>query len=138
MDATSQASLVTGKGLAGNADLGGRRQVTIFSQERWEELMAEVGASLDPRDRRANLLISGIDLERSRGQMLRVGSCLLRINGETRPCELMDDAARGLQAAMRERWGGGAYAEVVEGGPIGLGDPVVWEPQPDASEFTPT
>jgi MOSC domain-containing protein YiiM len=39
----------------------------------------------------------------------------------------MDDALPGLQAVMRERWGGGAFAEVVEGGEISLGDAVRWE-----------
>jgi MOSC domain-containing protein YiiM len=32
---------------------------------------------------------------------------------------------------MRERWGGGAYAEVVDGGEIAIGDTVAWEPQPE-------
>jgi len=32
-----------------------------------------------------------------------------------------------LKAAMRERWGGGAYGEVVEGGEISVGDVVTWE-----------
>jgi len=127
MDAAATGMLVTGKGLAGNADFGGRRQVTILSEERWRELMNEVGAALDPGARRANLIVSGIDLENTRGRTLRIASCVLRINGETRPCELMEEAARGLQSAMRERWGGGAYAEIVEGGPIVIGDVVTWE-----------
>jgi MOSC domain-containing protein YiiM len=28
---------------------------------------------------------------------------------------------------MRERWGGGAFAEVLEGGEIRIGDGVEWE-----------
>ena len=103
MDAHLAAVLEPGRGLVGNADRGGRRQVTLLSQERWGELMQEVGASLGPEARRANLLISGIDLENTRGRILRIGSCRLRIGGETRPCEQMEDAAAGLQQAMRER-----------------------------------
>ena len=116
-----------GRGLVGNADRGGRRQITLLSQERWGELIQEVGASLGPEARRANLLISRIDLENTRGRILRVGSCRLRIGGETRPCEQMEDAAAGLQQAMRERWGGGAFAEVLDGGTIAVGDAVSWE-----------
>ena len=127
MDPRSEAELEAGYGLKGNADRGGRRQVTLLSQERWDELMSEVGGVLSPADRRANLVISGIDLERTRGRVLRVGPCRLRIGGETRPCEQMEDAAAGLQEAMRSRWGGGAYAEVLDGGTIAVGDPVSWE-----------
>jgi MOSC domain-containing protein YiiM len=126
MDAKTEAHLETEKGLVGNADFGGRRQVTLVSEERWNQLMAEVGAALGPHARRANLVLSGIDLENTRGRMLNVGSCVLKINGETRPCEVMEEAAAGLQAAMREHWGGGAYAEVLEGGNISLGDAVTW------------
>ena len=127
MDPQLSAVLQPGHGLIGNADRGGRRQVTIISSERWAELMSEVGASLAPDARRANVVISGIDLENSRGRILRIGGCRLHIGGETRPCEQMENAAPGLQAAMRERWGGGAYAQVLDGGTITMNDSVVWE-----------
>ena len=44
MDAVPSAKLVAGQGIAGNADQGGKRQVTIIEQEVWEELMNQVGA----------------------------------------------------------------------------------------------
>ena len=121
------AATVDDRGLAGNANRGGRRQVTIITRERWAELMRDLGADLPPGARRANLMVSGLDLEQSRGRILRVGSVRLLINGETRPCEQMEAAHAGLQALMRERWGGGAFAEVVAGGEIHVGDAVEWE-----------
>ena len=127
MDPQTTAVLQAGHGLVGNADRGGRRQVTIVSLERWNELMREVGASLGPNARRANVVVSGIDLENSRGRILRVGECRLQIGGETRPCEQMEDAAPGLQAAMRAHWGGGAYGQVLDGGTISVNDSVDWE-----------
>jgi MOSC domain-containing protein YiiM len=127
MDRRGEGTLETARGLAGNADIGGKRQVTLISQERWNELIKEVGASLGPGARRGNLIVSGIDLENTRGRTLNIGACKLRIGGETRPCELMEETAPGLQAAMRARWGGGAYAEVTQGGKIAVGDPVSWE-----------
>lgn len=128
MDAVESTVLETDRGLRGNANRGGRRQVTIITRERWAELMRELGADLDPRVRRANLMISGLDLQDSRGRLLRVGGTLLRINGETRPCAQMEDSHAGLQALMRERWGGGAFAEVLEGGLVRIGDRVCWLP----------
>ena len=109
----------------------------MIDAARWRALMDEllrqgdspdtVRCTRDPRERRANLLLEGIDLTGSRGQLLRVGSVLLKVNGETRPCERMDEVLPGLQEAMRVAWGGGAYAEVLQGGDIALDDPVAWE-----------
>jgi MOSC domain-containing protein YiiM len=127
MDPASRAMLVAGRGMAGNANQGGRRQVTLMTSERWRELMDQLGADLDPSERRANLVVSGIDLEESRGRTLHVGACRLLIHGETRPCEQMEEALPGLQDAMRARWGGGAFAEVVGAGEIAVGDDVSWE-----------
>ncbi len=127
MDAVDSARLEINRGLLGNANRGGKRQVTIISQARWAELTAALGADLPPSTRRANLMVSGLDLENSRGRVLRVGAVRLRINGETRPCEQMEEAHAGLQELMRARWGGGAFAEVLDAGEIHVGDAVEWE-----------
>jgi MOSC domain-containing protein YiiM len=127
MDPVDAAALEIERGLSGNANRGGRRQVTIISRERWSELALAVGApDLPPSARRANLMVSGIDLEESRGRILRIGDARLKINGQTHPCEQMEAAHAGLQALMRERWGGGAFAEVLDGGEIRVGDAVQW------------
>jgi len=127
MDSADRATLVTGRGLVGNADQGGRRQVTLIDLERWHELMDRVGGDLETSARRANLVIDSLDLFDSRGRILRIGNARLRVWGETRPCERMEDALPALKAAMRERWGGGAFAEVIDGGNIAVGDVVTWE-----------
>jgi len=124
MDPVDAAALDAMAGLVGNANRSRRRQVTIISHERWKELMRDLGARLPPSTRRANLMVSGIDLQNSRGRILRVGNARLQINGETKPCEQMEAAHAGLQALMRERWGGGAFAEVIESGEIRVGDAV--------------
>jgi MOSC domain-containing protein YiiM len=126
MDPAVNATLVAGRGIVGNADQGGRRQVTLLDLGRWHELMDRLGAELQTGARRANLVIDSLDLFDSRGKTLRIGATRLHVLGETRPCERMEEALPGLQAAMRERWGGGAYAEVVEGGEISVGDAVEW------------
>lgn len=126
MDPVSRAALKAGQGMEGNADQGGKRQVTLLEQEIWDRLMAEVGASLDPAARRANLLLSGIRLANTRGQILLVGDCRIRIYGETRPCEQMEEAWPGLQSAMRDNWAGGAFGEILDDGEITVGAAVRW------------
>ncbi len=127
MDAAATATLVAGRGIAGNAEQGGRRQVTLMDLERWQDLLDRLGGELDTSARRANLVIDALDLFDARGKILRIGAARLRILGETRPCERMDEALPGLQAIMRQGWGGGAYAEVIDGGEIAVGDTVEWD-----------
>lgn len=126
MDAAERATLRAQRGLVGNADQGRRRQVTLMEQERWQALMEAVGATLPPAARRANLLLSGIELARSRQRVLCIGTCRIRILGETKPCERMDEAWPGLKHAMYDDWGGGAFGEVLDDGDIAVGDPVYW------------
>ena len=126
MDPTSSAALKAGSGIVGSSDQGGKRQVTLLDKAVWEQLMAELGADLPPSARRANLLVSGIDLKETRERVLRVGGCRLKVWGETRPCEQMDAAAAGLTAAMRRDWRGGVFAEILDDGQISVGDPVHW------------
>ena len=124
MDAVEAADLVAGRGLVGNANQGGRRQVTIIDKDAWSDMMRELDASIGPAARRANLLVSGIDLKQTRGSTLQIGDCVLEIMGETRPCERMDEALPGLRAAMSPDWRGGVFATVVRGGRIQQGDAV--------------
>lgn len=133
MDARERATIVAGQGLVGNAHHGGRRQITLVDAERWSQLEEQLGAEPDPALRRANLLVGGVRLADSRGRVLRVGPCRLRIHGETRPCERMDEALPGLQEALKPDWGGGVYAEALNDGEIRVGDAVTWEaiPKPE-------
>ena len=126
MDPQVNAELKAGSGLVGNTNQGGKRQVTIIEREKWEDVMAAMGADLDPAERRANLMVSGIRLADSRGKTLKIGNCRIRIYGETKPCSHMDDALPGLQEAMRDNWGGGAFGEVLDDGEIKVGDTVQW------------
>jgi MOSC domain-containing protein YiiM len=126
MDRVLFAHAVGGKGLAGNANQGGKRQVTIIDEARWREAQEALGVDVDPSARRANVMLRGVDLEGSRGRMLRIGGAVIRIYNETRPCEQMDEAQPGLRQALAVRWRGGAYGEVVEGGLMQEGDEADW------------
>jgi len=126
MDSVEQALLEKDVGLVGNANQGGRRQVTLMEREVWDRLMCEVGGTFSPSARRANLLISGLSLLKSRKRMLLIGRCRIRILGETRPCERMEETLEGLQEAMTQSWAGGAFGEVLNDGEILVGDVVSW------------
>lgn len=122
MDLAAEAQLDEGQGIAGNANRGGKRQVTVIEQEVWQRHMDVLHGDIDPSRRRANLMISGCVLRESRGRVLRIGTSRIMIHGETKPCELMEEALPGLRAVMFPSWGGGAFGEVITGGAIRVGD----------------
>ena len=123
MDPAQHARLITGQGMVGNANWGGRRQVTVIAQEAWEALREELGPAVTPIVRRANLLVSGVDLRNTRGRVLEIGSVHILVHGEMRPCNLMEETVPGLEAAMESDWRGGVYGAVAQGGTITVGDP---------------
>ena len=129
MDAVAEAELVAGRGLVGNADQGGRRQITIIDATVWEEVMAQLGAAIEPTARRANIMVRGIDLANTRKRILQLGDCRVRIFNEAKPCERMDEALLGLKDALYSNWRGGACAQVITGGKLWVGDSVHWETQ---------
>lgn len=124
MDPADRARVISGKGIVGNANQGGRRQVTILSDRHWKSVTSPLGETPDASIRRCNLLVSDINFENSRGKILTIGKVRVRIFGETRPCEQMEEAVPGLKAAMSVAWGGGAFGEVLDDGEIAVGDAV--------------
>ncbi len=130
MDSRERAVFVAAEGLVDdvNRGEGGKRQVTLLDAGRWEEATSILAGQVDPIARRANLLLSGVDLFESEGRVLRVGACRVLIRGETKPCSRMDEAAPGLREALADKWGGGAYGEVLDSGDVCVGDAVFWEP----------
>ena len=124
MDPVQQARVVAGKGIVGNANQGGKRQVTIVSAKHWQEVTAPLGHTPDVKVRRCNLLVSDVDFTDSHGKILTIGKVRIRIYGETRPCEQMEDAVPGLKSAMSVPWGGGAFGEILDDGEIAVGDSV--------------
>jgi len=131
MDARDSIELMARRGVDGSADRGGRRQVTLLEREVWDALMRELGSDAGPETRRANVLVEGIDLRASRGRVLRLGATRVRIGGEVKPCERMEEAVTGLCALMSPDWRGGAFGEVLDGGTVAVGDVAEWEETSD-------
>ena len=67
-------------------------------------------------------MVSGVRLQGTRDGILTLGGVRLRIRGETRPCERMDEQCPGLTAALDPDWRGGVYAVVLDDGEIAVGD----------------
>ena len=85
----------------------GKRQVTVLTQAGWQTACAEAGVDLPWRERRANLLIAGLDLEASVGAVISIGAVKLLVTRKTDPCQRMDEAYPGMFAAMAKQWRGG-------------------------------
>lgn len=126
MDEALQAEIQSGKGIVGNLEQNIFRQITIMEKEVWEALMNDFQVDLSLKTRRANLIISGLNLENSKKKILVIGNCEIGIFGETKPCARMDQAEQGLQKAMIQ-WKGGAFGKALTDGNINIGDKVYFK-----------
>ncbi|MFV2007384.1 MAG: MOSC domain-containing protein [Longimicrobiales bacterium] len=127
MDPVRSTVAVEHAGLDGNADQGGRRQVTLIEKEIFDGISEVRGEVVDPAVRRANFLLSGIRLEETRDRVLCVGDLRIEIRGETRPCELMNAQHEGLREALNPHWCAGAFGVVMGDATVSVGDEVRWE-----------
>lgn len=123
-----QTEITTVAGVAG--DFRGRpgpRQVTVLSVEAWDDACGALGKEIPWTVRRANLLVAGPSLANTTGSVLRIGDVVLKITGETDPCQRMDDQVAGLREALAPHWRGGVCCRVVSGGVVEPGAVVVLE-----------
>jgi MOSC domain-containing protein YiiM len=101
-----------------------KRQVTVLSRESWDAACAELGREVPWTARRANLLVEGLALPRRAGDVMAIGEVRLEVTVEVEPCERMEEAAAGLQQAMRPDWRGGVGCRVLAGGDVAIGDEI--------------
>jgi MOSC domain-containing protein YiiM len=102
----------------------GNRQVTVMTQESWRNVCCELDCDIKWTTRRANLLIEGIDLENTKGDILNIGNFMLEITGELVPCNRMDEQLQGLTKALAPNWRGGVTCKVLSQGDVKEGDKV--------------
>ena len=102
-----------------------RRQVTVMTEASWNAAIAETGREAPWTTRRANVLVTDVDLGGALpdGQ-IDLGEVTLKVGGEVVPCGLMDAQVPGLSAALVPDLRGGVYCQVIEGGSIAVGDQV--------------
>lgn len=128
MDPADSAAFVAGKGIADDANFGrSKRQVTIIEKEVFDRIRAEL-PDVEPAMRRANVMVSGVSLRETRGQVLSLGGVRIQLHGETRPCERMDAQVPGLTSALGLEWNGGVFGVVLDDGEVRVGDPAALEP----------
>jgi MOSC domain-containing protein YiiM len=135
MRGVAEITAIAGVGLEGDRYASGAgsfsakpkpgRQVTLIEAEAIEALERELGLVLAPGDSRRNLVTRGVALNHLVGREFRVGGVRLR---GCELCEPCGDLARmtgrpQILPGLVHR--GGLRAEILEGGVIRVGDPVV-------------
>ena len=131
MEMLDSAELVEERGVAGDfrgtrkAGSQGQNGVVLIEASDWTAATHECGAAVPWFERRANLLVDGLDLPQQAGVRLRIGdSVLVEITQECAPCERMEALHPGLRAALTPDWRAGARARVVSGGLVAIGDEI--------------
>ena len=100
----------------------GWRQITVLSQDSWNDACQFIGNLLPWTIRRANLLITGRRFcHKDIGRIISIGEVELRITRETDPCNRMNDAHPGLKDALAIQWRGGVCCRVQREGLIEVG-----------------
>ncbi len=98
------------------------RGLTLLSAAQWKAACDDLGMALPWTARRANVLVEVDTLGPLIGKRARLGSVLLRITGETKPCRQMEETQKGLLKALVPDQRGGVTAHVERGGAFKLGD----------------
>ena len=124
MELLSEVRVSTRSGVEGENRGRELSQVTILADSPWKAACAEVGKDLPWTTRRANLLLTGVELQNTRGATLKIGEVVLEITDELAPCHVMDILCGGLRKALTPQWRGGVSCRVLAGGILRLGDPV--------------
>jgi MOSC domain-containing protein YiiM len=97
------------------------RAVTFIEREAVAAVHSETGLVLEEAETRRNLVTVGVPLNHLVNQEFQVGPVRLRGVNLSEPCAYLEGVVReGLRPALIHR--GGLRAEVLEGGPIRLGD----------------
>ena len=108
------------------------RQVVVVSRESWEAACSGLRrTAVDWTVRRGNLLVTGKTFgPEDVGKHLCIGSVVLLVTGECKPCPRMDEQVPGLTAALTSDWRAGVTCRVLAGGEISVPSQVILLDQP--------
>jgi MOSC domain-containing protein YiiM len=124
-----QTQAIADRGLEGDhrARRGGsRRQVTLIQSEHLPVVALLLDrANVAPALTRRNLVVSGINLHALKDEVFSIGGAVLEGTGLCEPCSRMEaNLGSGGYNALRGH--GGITARVLEGGPLRVGDAVIF------------
>ena len=124
-----QSAEITMSGLAGDRrDSPGKRAVSLIQWEHLAVIASLMGRdAIDPELLRRNIVVSGTTLLGLRKAQFRVGGAVLPGTGLCAPCPRMEETL-GSGGFTAVRGHGGITAEVVEAGPVTVGDVVEFIP----------
>jgi len=124
-----QVSVVAGRGVRGDRKFaeharGSGEDLTLIAAESLEALEREHGIALAPGESRRQLTTRGVDLNALVGRRFTVGSVEAVGVDLCEPCVSLQRATQpGVMRGLAHR--GGIYADVISGGEIAVGDPLV-------------
>ena len=133
MEARAEADALVGKGLDGDRyaiEAGkfsgtkiGKRAVTLIEREAIAAANDAYDLGMTEQESRRNIVVEGVPLNHLIGREFLVGEVRLRGFDLSEPCAYLEDlTGKPARKALLHR--GGLRAEIVEGGPIRVGDTV--------------
>ena len=100
------------------------REITLIESEAVEALVRDEKVSFEVGESRRNVVTRGVALNHLVGREFTVGEARLRGIRLCEPCDHLQKLTRpGVLKGLLHR--GGLRAQILEGGPIRVGDPVV-------------
>ncbi|MEX2256543.1 MAG: MOSC domain-containing protein [Acidimicrobiia bacterium] len=133
MEARDEVRALAGKGLEGDRyaiDAGkysgtkvGKRAITLIEREAVEAARTEYGVELEESETRRNLVTEGMPVNHLVGKEFTVGGVPMRGYDLAEPCTYLEGLTReGIRRSLVHR--GGLRAEILDDGPIRVGDVV--------------
>lgn len=134
MQSLAEVTAIQGRGLEGDRyfmrsgtfsrEAAPRRQVTLIEIEAVEAAQRDYGLALEGADTRRNILTRGVALNHLVGKEFDIGDATLRGLKLCEPCSHLGRlTTKSVVKALIHR--GGLNAEVLKGGKIRVGDPIV-------------
>ena len=133
MEERQEVQALAGKGLEGDRyaiEAGkfsgtkvGKRAVTLMEREAIEGARKEYGIELDEAETRRNVITEGVPVNHLVGKEFTIGGVRMRGYDLAEPCTYLESLTRvGVRKALIHR--GGLRAEILDDGPIRVGDAI--------------